>query len=211
MAYSKNDKLEKVYAARSNDERRSAYDSWSQTYDQDVTSFGIQLPYVGASVFARHVKMGENRILDAGCGTGMHSLPLKLMGYTNFHGIDLSTGMLEIAKSRNIYDSLEQMALGERLDFPDDEFDVTYSIGCLAPGNAPPHSLDEFVRVTKSGGLIIWSTHAHKNEQTQAFHDYRHALTQAKEWQIEFETAPFVSMPNGDHNIKHAVYVYRVN
>jgi len=210
MAYSKNETLEKVYAARSNDERRDAYNDWAQNYDQDVTSFGIQLPYVGASVFARHVDLKAGKILDAGCGTGMHSLPLRLMGYSNLHGLDLSDGMLEIAKSRQIYDSLRQMALGETLDFSDDEFDVTYSIGCLAPGNAPPHSLDEFLRVTKPGGLIIWSTHAHLNEQTQVFHDYRHALTRAKQWEIEFETKPFVSMPNGDQNIKHAVYVYRV-
>lgn len=211
MAYSKNEILEKVYAARSNDERREAYNDWASNYDQDVSTFGIQLPYVGASVFSRHVEIGQGKILDAGCGTGMHSLPLKLMGYSNFHGIDISEGMLDIAKSRNIYETLRQMALGERLNFSDGHFDVTYSIGCLAPGNAPPHSLDEFLRVTKSGGLIIWSTHSHVNEQTQVFHDYRNALTDTKKWNMVFETKPFVSMPTGDNNIKHSIYVYRVN
>jgi ubiquinone/menaquinone biosynthesis C-methylase UbiE len=210
MAYSKNEILEKVYAARSNVERREAYNDWASNYDQDVSTFGIQLPYVGASVFSRHVEIGQGKILDAGCGTGMHSLPLKLMGYSNFHGIDLSEGMLSIARSRGIYESLQQMALGEKLDFEDNAFDVTYSIGCLAPGNAPPHSLDEFLRVTKSGGVIIWSTHAHTNAQTQLFHDFRHSLTQAKKWILEFETTPFVSMPQGDSKIKHAIYVYRV-
>ena len=211
MAYSKNHTLEKVYAARSNDERREAYNDWAANYDEDVSAFGIQLPYVGAAIFARHVDLKPMQILDAGCGTGMHSLPLKLIGYTGFHGIDLSDGMLAIAKSRNIYDSLQQMALGERLDFEDNHFDVTYSIGCLAPGNAPPHSVDEFLRVTKRGGLVIWSTHAHINDQTQSFHDHRHGLTQAGDWTLKFETAPFVSMPGGDNNIKHAIYVYRVN
>jgi len=188
MTYSKNDKLEKVYAA-----------------------FGIQLPYVGASVFARHVDIGVGPILDAGCGTGMHSLPLRLMGYNDFHGIDLSEGMIEIARLRNIYESLQVMALGSPLGFEDNQFAITYSIGCLAPGNAPPNSLDEFIRVTQPGGLIIWSTHGHVNDQTQPYHDHRAKLAEEKLWNLEFETPPFTSMPNGDPNIKHVVYVYRVS
>jgi len=215
MQYSQNDKLEKVYAARNDTERSKAYDAWSGQYDRDVSSFGIQLPYVGATVFAHHVELPQpglyqNKILDAGCGTGMHSLPLKLMGYRHFHGIDLSAGMLKIAKSRHIYDSLQQMTLGQKLYFKENEFDVTYSIGCLAPGNAPSTSLDEFLRVTKPGGLIIWSTHAHDDPQTQPYHDYRLALQARNLWRLEFETKPFISMPNGDANIQHAIYVYRV-
>jgi len=210
MGYSQNKKLEKVYAARSDAARRKAYDDWSEDYDKDVSEFGIQLPYVGAAVFSRHIPLGAGPFLDAGCGTGMHSLPLKLMGYDGFTGIDLSEGMLAIAKKRGIYDDLRQMALGSKLDFLDNQFAVTYSIGCLAPGNAPPNSLDEFIRVTKPDGLIIWSTHGHINSQTQFYHDHRQLLTDAGKWTLEFETDPFVSMPNGDQNIKHAVYVYRV-
>ena len=211
MTYSKNDKLEKVYAAKTDAQRRQAYNDWAASYDIDVSSFGIQLPYVGASVFARHVSLGMGPILDAGCGTGMHSLPLKLMGYHNFHGIDLSEGMIEIARQRQIYDSLQTMALGGPLGFEDDQFSVTYSIGCLAPGNAPPNSLDEFIRVTQPGGLIIWSTHGHINSQTQPYHDYRAKLSEEKLWSLKFETPAFVSMPNGDSNIKHTIYVYRVS
>ena len=87
----------------------------------------------------------------------MHSLPLKLMGYDNFHGIDLSQGMIAIARQREIYDSLQLMALGEPLGFDDNQFSVTYSIGCLAPGNAPPHSLDELLRVTKPSGPVSYT------------------------------------------------------
>lgn len=210
MAYSRNEKLEKVYAARTDTERQTAYDNWSSDYDRDVSSFGIQLPYVGATVFARWVGLGTAPVLDAGCGTGMHTLPLCLMGYKGFHGIDLSEGMLVIAKERQIYDSLTVMALGQTLDFPDDHFEVTYSIGCLAPGNAPPKSLDEFIRVTKQGGLVIWSTHVNQSEQTKPYHDYRENLTEKGLWTLEFETGPFMSMPNGDSAIRHNIYVYKI-
>lgn len=211
MEHSTNTKLEKVYSAQSDEDRRAAYNEWAETYDKDVTEFGIQLPYVGACVFAKQVKIGTAPILDAACGTGMHTMPLKMMGYNGFHGIDISDGMLAIANERNIYASLQRMTLGNRLDFPDNHFEVTYAIGGLAPGNAPPQSLNEFIRVTRPGGLIIWSTHGHINERTQPFHDMRHELAEDELWNLVFETEPFVSMPSGDSEIKHAVYVYRVN
>ena len=211
MTHSSNPTLEKVYAAQTDAERRDAYNEWAKTYDKDVTEFGIQLPFVGAAVFSKHVELGTAPILDAACGTGMHSLPLKLMGYDGFHGIDISDGMLAIAETRGVYDSLQRMVLGQPLDFENDSFPVTYAIGALAPGNAPPESLDEFVRVTSPGGLIIWSTHGHLNDRTQPYHDHRHALTEAGAWSLEFETTPFISMPGGDAEIKHAVYVYRVS
>lgn len=208
--HSSNPILEKVYAAQTDEDRREAYNAWAKDYDKDVTEFGIQLPYVGACVFAKHVEMGTKPILDAACGTGMHSMPLKMMGYDGFNGIDISDGMLAIAKERNVYDSLQRMVLGKPLDFANDHFPVTYAIGALAPGNAPPESLDEFVRVTKPGGLVIWSTHAHINERTQPFHDKRKQLSAQSVWHLEFETEPFMSMPTGDSVIRHAVYVYRV-
>lgn len=211
MGHSSNPILEKVYAAQTDEDRRAAYNDWAQTYDKDVTEFGIQLPYVGACVFAKHVEIGTGPILDAACGTGMHSMPLKMMGYSDFHGIDISDGMLAIASQRGVYDSLQQMVLGRPLDFPDNHFPVTYAIGALAPGNAPLESLDEFLRVTKQGGLIIWSTHGHVNERTKPYHDHRHKLTKSGRWRLMFETEPFVSMPSGDSEIKHAVYVYQVS
>lgn len=210
MAHSTNTTLEKVYAARTDAERQEAYNAWAKTYDKDVSEFGIQLPYVGAAIFAKHVDIGTRPILDAACGTGMHALPLKLMGFNGFQGVDISEGMLSIAATRGVYDSLQQMTLGKPLDFKDNHFPVTYAIGVLAPGNAPPESLDELVRVTKPDGLIIYSTHGHINERTQPYHDKRQALTDTGKWILEFETEPFVSMPGGDPAIKHAVYVYRV-
>ena len=211
MGHSTNIKLEKVYSAQSDEDRRAAYNEWAESYDKDVTEFGIQLPYVGACVFAKHVDIGTTPILDAACGTGMHSLPLIMMGYSGFYGIDISDGMLAIANERKIYQKLQRMTLGSRLDFLDNHFEVTYAIGGLAPGNAPPQSLDEFIRVTRQGGLIIWSTHGHINKRTQPFHDKRYELAEDGLWNLVFETEPFVSMPSGDSEIKHAVYVYRVN
>lgn len=209
-AYSSNKTLEKVYAAETDNERREAYNEWAETYDKDVTEFGIQLPYVGACVFAKYVDMKSGPILDAACGTGMHTLPLKMMGYSGFHGIDISEGMLAIARERNIYDSLARMVLGQSLDFPDDHFETAYIIGALAPGNAPAESLDELLRVVKPGGQIILSAHVQNNERTKPYHDKNRQLVEAGALESVYVTEPFVSMPNGDAAIQHVVRVYKV-
>ncbi len=210
MTYSDNPRLAKVYAAGTADAQREAYNEWAGRYDADVTGFGIRLPYVGAAVFARYVELGCGPILDAGCGTGMHTLPLALMGYTPITGIDISDGMLEISKSRNIYSELRQMALGPTLDFPHNHFAAAYCIGVLAPGHAPPDSLNGLIRVTRPGGRIVFSVHAHDSPESRPFHDKRRALADAGLWTKLYQTDPFVSMPGGDASIQHAVYVYSV-
>jgi SAM-dependent methyltransferase len=207
--HSDNPILDRVYAAESDEERRAAYDEWAATYDRDVTAFGIRLPYVAACVFARFVEPGSGPILDAGCGTAMHTLPLALMGYQPFHGIDISEGMLAVSGELGIYESLQRMALGRELDLPGDHFAVSYAIGVLAPGHAPPESLDEIIRVTRRGGLVIFSTHADETDDSRPFHEHRQRLTEGGLWQPEFRTEPFVSLPRGDARVRHAVYVYR--
>ena len=209
MGQSDNPILEKVYAARDNNERRDAYNAWSNEYDRDVLSFGIRLPFVAAAMFAANVSKETAPVLDAGCGTGMHTEPLILAGYSKFIGVDLSDGMLAIAKEKNIYDDLQLMAI-DHLEFPDNQFAVSYCIGALAPGHAPPESLAELARVTKPNGLVIFSTHAHESKETRAFHNTRNLMAERNVWSLVDETMPFISMPGGDPNIKHAVYVYKV-
>lgn len=210
MTHSENPLLAKVYAADTPAAQRSAYDDWAASYDADVTAFGIRLPYVGATVFACHVDLNGGPFLDAGCGTGMHTAPLALMGYGPFTGIDISEGMLAIAAERDIYELLFPMALGGTLDFHDDQFSAVYCIGALAPGHAPPSSFDDLIRVTRTSGRIVFSVHAHDSSHSVAFHDKRKALEAAGLWQKIYQTDPFVSMPGGDSTIKHAVYVYEV-
>ena len=64
--------------------------------------------------------------------------------------------------------------------------------------------------MTQPGGLVIWSTHAHENERTKPYLEKRHQLTEDGLWESLFKTDPFVSMPSGDSEIKHAVYVHRI-
>ena len=49
------------------------------------------------------------RVLDFGCGTGLFGQALRLNGFANIDGVDLSADMLAQAKGKNIYASLAQI------------------------------------------------------------------------------------------------------
>jgi len=210
MANEKNPKLARVYSAANDAERRAAYNSWANEYDADVLSFGIRLPFVGAATFARFVSVGAAPVLDAACGTGMQTESLALAGFGPFHGIDISDGMLEVAESKNIYTSLQQMTLGKPLDFEDAVFPVTYCVGALTPGHAPASSFDELIRVTKIGGKLIFSLRVDSGDEQQKYIDALAQHVENKKITREFSSQPFVSMPGGDADILHQLFVYEV-
>ena len=92
--------IQDVYNATSNEQSANAYDRWAHQYEQDVLSWGARFPFVAATVFARFVGQDQGRILDAGCGTGLQGELLHLAGYSDIVGIDMSKGMLDVARSK---------------------------------------------------------------------------------------------------------------
>ena len=121
----------KSYAATSIDEQQAAYDDWAEKYEADLCAFGNRIPAVVPTVFASFVELGTAPILDAGCGGGIQAEPLALMGYGPITGIDLSDGMLGVARSKGFYAELRQMTLGEHLDFPDDHPLIIFDGHCV--------------------------------------------------------------------------------
>lgn len=102
-------------------------------------------------------------ILDAGCGTGLVGVELaRLLGASTggaqskklvIDGIDLSPGMLAVARQTGVYRSLEPADLSKRLDnIADGTYDVVTCVGTLTQGHVGPGALKEFVRVAKGGG-----------------------------------------------------------
>ena len=85
---------------------------------------------------------------------------LEALGYTNVEALDLSEGMLAVAERTGVYTALRRMTLGEHLDYPDGLFACVVASGVLSLGHAPPASLDEIVRITRSGGSVIFSVRA---------------------------------------------------
>ena len=198
-----------VYTAQNNQELEERYDQWASDYDKDLAEeFAWNAPDNAAQVFAKHVS-SEAKVLDAGAGTGLVGECLSELGYKDLAAMDLSQGMLEEARAKNVYNSFHQMALGGDLDFGNDTFDAVISVGVFTLGHAPPHAFDELVRITKPGGFIVFSlrTDAYKDN---GFKEYQLGLEAAGKWQLAEATDPFQPLPKGEPEVYHQIWSYQV-
>ncbi len=133
---------------------RNYYDAFSKGYEahrggRDPGGYHDLLDELEADFVAR---WGTGReLLEVGCGTG---LVLERLARFASHakGIDLSPGMLEKARERQL-DVVEGSAT--ELPFADASFDVTCSFKVLAHVPDIDRALSEMARVTRPGGHII--------------------------------------------------------
>ena len=201
--------VSKSYHAESVEEQQEAYDSWATQYEADLCAMGYRIPAMIAAVFVQHVPPGTSPVLDAGCGGGIQAEPLAMLGYKPIVGIDLSDGMLEVARSKKIYAELKQATLGEALGFPDNYFGAIISSGTITPKHAPPHSFEELIRVAKSGAPIVFSMRDDPLQDPE-YPAMLSKLENEGKWESIFKGVSFHSMPYGEPEITHRIHVYKV-
>ena len=134
----KQEVLERVYEARSLDDLREAYDGWADTYDETISGdFGFR-GHQEVVDEVRPLLADDAEILDAGAGSGALGVSAAGAGFSNIDAMDLSEGMLEVARERGVYRTTRIGILGEPLDYADDAYDAALSSGVFTPGHAPP-------------------------------------------------------------------------
>jgi len=204
-------RLEQVYGAKSNAELRAIYDEWAAAYDADLQAFGYSYPPAIAGLVARYVRDRGALILDAGAGTGIVGEVLAILGYTRLTGIDLSDGMLAVARAKAVYTELKNQTLGERLDFADDQFAATVSAGVLTTGHAPPSCLDELIRVTRPSGHLIFTLSTPVYEEG-GFRLKLEALSGQGLWRAVETTPTWCSLPRAPSHasVTARAYVFEV-
>ncbi len=100
----------------------------------------------------------DTRILDVGTGSGFFSLLLAEEGYENLTGIDLTPAMIEEAKrlSAGLDHKPSFFVMdAEKLDFPDQSFDVILTRNLTWTLPHPDRAYREWYRVLRSGGLLL--------------------------------------------------------
>ena len=198
-----------VYRAEGRDDLEARYDRWAKDYDKDLTGdFGYIAPRLAVAQWAPDPQ-ADPLVLDAGVGTGLVGEALQAAGVRRIVGIDLSEGMLDVARRKGLYQALHRMILGEPLDFPDDRFDATLCIGTLTQGHAPASSLAELVRVTKPGGAIVFSLLSRIYE-TQGFKEMQQSLQDQGRWHLVERQQALHIMPKGEPDLEHDIWHYRV-
>ena len=204
-------RLKEVYGAKDNAELAERYGSWAKSYDADVASFGYTYPALVTGLVGRHVSDFNAPLLDAGCGTGLIGVLLAALGYRDLTGIDLSEGMLEVARATGVYRALTREILGEPLGFEDGSFGAVTCIGVLTIGHAPASSLDELVRVTRKGGHVIF-TLTRTVLDTCGFKEKIESLADAGRWRQRDVSQEIIAVPGVPENalLMARGYVYQV-
>ncbi|QYK39845.1 MAG: class I SAM-dependent methyltransferase [Paracoccaceae bacterium] len=179
-----------VYDARAPDEVAALYDGWAATYDAEMARAGYRHPSVGLALLARHAPRGTGPVLDAGCGTGLLGDWLGILGFAPVEGLDLSEGMLAVARQKGSYARLHRLALGGPLPFADGHFGATISTGVFTTGHVGAEGLAELVRITRPGGTIVLTV---KTTLWEA--GFAAALHAMPGLTVVETTAPYVSMP----------------
>jgi ubiquinone/menaquinone biosynthesis C-methylase UbiE len=144
-----------VYGAKTTADVASLYDQWAKTYDQEMAQAGYRHPSICLALLARNLKKGSTPLLDAGAGTGLIGEWLAIMGYPRVEALDISEGMLAVAKQKNCYAAFHQLALGQSLPFPDGHFAGVISAGVFTTGHVGPEGVDELIRICAAGGVIV--------------------------------------------------------
>jgi 2-polyprenyl-3-methyl-5-hydroxy-6-metoxy-1,4-benzoquinol methylase len=108
---------------------------------------------------AAEFRSHDQRLLDFGCGPGIYSVIFGKVGY-HVSGFDISPSNVAIAEQLAAKYDLShtvQFNIGtaERLDYPDEYFDVVVGIDILHHVDIA-HSVKECLRVLKKGGAAFF-------------------------------------------------------
>ncbi len=144
-------------------ETEAHFDDIADEYDDSLPPHVIEHYLAKRVAFVREL-LARGSILDVGCGTGILASRLADEGY-EVTGVDPSDGMLEHLRKR---DARVEAAVGSAVDlpFPDGEFDLTMCVAVMhhiADPEAVRESLEEMVRVTRAGGLVLVWDHNPRN------------------------------------------------
>ena len=91
---------------------RALFEGFASSFEHELLSIGYCGPQLTAAAFARLIRVpkGDLAVLDAGCGTGLCGPVLRPYART-LTGIDISASMLDHARSRGLYDILQEAEL----------------------------------------------------------------------------------------------------
>lgn len=176
--------LSRVSHLEQGDSSRDIYNDWSESYDAHLLD---EFGYISPEIAARELVQGgvdrDAELVDYGCGTGLVGEALQAQGFTRIDGLDISEGMLEQARAKDVYRNLSRADLTMALELAADRYDTGCCIGSMGAGHVGAEHVPELLRPIRSGGLFVVIMNG-MYYQTGGFEKAFRALESEGAWQI---------------------------
>lgn len=201
-------------------DNESIYDQWSDRYAEDVKKWGYDLPEQAAQLVFSHAKdmyddtADKVTILDAGAGDGLTGMALRQVGFASMDkaeivASDISQEMLKKAETRQCYNQTKVLDLNQPLSsVPTDSFDIVHCIGTLTYVSPDAGTLQEFIRITKPGGLLCYSN---RTDKLDIWKDVEASLSDR--WKLVEKVGPIPYLPGNPEyadKVEVVIFLYRV-
>lgn len=147
---------------------KSAIEPWSDAWFSDIDARCLHDHRLFAEAANPYVEMmglnelKDKRVLEIGCGMGMHSQMLLEAG-ASVTSIDISPTSVDATRRRLSLRHLTgdvRLMDAERLDLSPESFDMVWSWGVIHHSARTSHALREIARVLKPGGqarIMVYS------------------------------------------------------
>jgi predicted TPR repeat methyltransferase len=164
-----------VPARSSDDYITHLFDGFSQDFDKVLDRLGYRAPdlVVAALDLVHPGGGGDLHVLDVGCGTGLCGPGLRAYART-LEGVDLSAGMLDMARERECYDALHQSELTAWLGTHPHTYDVLTSADTLCYFGDLGAVFTAAAEALAPGGWFIFTVEASGDEDADDWRIYPH-------------------------------------
>lgn len=152
---------------------QTLYANWAQEYDADMARMSYATPIRIAEALAQVWSTRDAPVLDFGCGTGLSGAALRAAGFTRIDGTDICPEMLDIARSKGLYDTLRVGTPGT-MPSPPGTYQAIIATGVISLGAAPPSLLRVLLNALAPGGHLAFSY----NDPTLKDRSYTDALAE---------------------------------
>ncbi len=137
---------------------RKHFDGQAAEYDRRDTYSYSQNGKISCRDIAQRIQgVPYEALLDVGCGTGFLIDMLAGQRKARYCGLDLSEGMIRMAKGKGIPGAEFVSGSADKLPYPDKSFDIVTCSQSFHHYPYPEKAMREAMRVLKPGGLYILS------------------------------------------------------
>jgi len=153
--------LAAAYALKTPEDSVRLYESWAESYDADFAEANAYTyPEKVAEIFHDMAGGAAAPVLDVGAGTGLVGAALARLGTYQTDALDISAAMLKRAMHKGCYRAALQADLTGKLGLACNTYAGVTSAGTFTHGHVGPKALDELLRITRPGGLLVLGINA---------------------------------------------------